>query len=329
MTTLLVAWCSCASSWVIVRKDGSRIQCDNPFLITSGAYTFLDQNGEPHRVAVEEVDAEKTEAANSGVVTAGPDGASLGLYRAGASGAPTGDALVTFQPPYGTPPAASWSALQVRPAEERFFVHVPRAYTGSEPFGLLVYSDGEHQTGLPDGWAAVLEQKRLLFVAAQGSENSQNILRRLGLAALGAHQMKKLYNIDPARVYAAGFSGGARVANELGFYNASLFNGAIMNSGVEFYERVPRVRAKADTAGAPEGPGMVRLAPRRLDAVRRRMRFAIITGSRDFQRGSVLDVYYGGYVAHGFHAILFDVEGMGHETCGAPTLAQAIDFLDR
>ena len=326
----LACW-SFAASWIIVRKDGSRVECDNPFLVVNGAYTFLDKDGQPHTIPVEEVDAAKTEAANSGVAAASPDAALLPVNLPGRSGPPAGDALVTFRPPYGTPPGPSWSALQVRPSEERFFVHVPPSYTGQEPFGLIVYVDSEDQTGLPAGWSPVLEGKKLLFVAAQGSGNAQNILRRLGLAALGALQMKKLYNIDPLRVYATGFSGGARIANELAFYNASVFNGAILNAGAEFYEHVPRVRATslADTQGHPYGHGMVKLAPRRLAAVRRRMRFALITGSRDFRRGNILDIYYGGYVAHGFHAQLFDVEGLGHETCGAPTLAQAGDYLDR
>ena len=322
---------SFAASWVIMLKDGSRIECDNPFLVVNGAYTFLDRDGQPHTIPVEEVDAPKTEAANSGVSAASPDAAPLPVNLAAGSGPLAGDALVTFRPPYGTPPGPSWNALQIRPSEERFFVHVPRSYTGQEPFGMIVYIDSEDQTGLPAGWPAVFEEKKLLFVAAQGSGNSQNILRRLGLAALGALQMKKLYNIDPLRVYATGFSGGARIANELAFYNASVFNGAILNSGAEFYERVPRVRAASlvDTQGHPYGYGMVKLAPRRLATVRRRMRFAMITGSRDFRRGNILDIYYGGYVARGFHAQLFDVEGLGHETCGAPTLAQAIDYLDR
>ena len=328
---LFVASCTPADSWIIVRKDGSRIACGGPFLVFNGAYTCPDENGDPQIFPLEKVDAAKTDAANSGEVAAGPNGAPVGVERPTGFGTASGDRLITFHEPYATPSGASWSAFGVRPAEERFFVHVPESYTGRERFGLIVYTGTEEQTGLPAGWSAVLDEKKLLFVAAQGSGDSRHIFRRLGLALLGTLEMKKLYYIDPARIYAAGFSGGARVANELAFYDAPLITGAILNSGAEFYERVPQARAPStvDTEGKPHGHGMVKLPPGRMAVVRRRTRFAMITGSRDFRRGNILDIYHGGYLAHGFHARLFDVEGMGHETCGAATLAQAIDFLER
>jgi hypothetical protein len=330
LALVLVASCSFASSWIIVRKDGLRVECDSPFIIVNGAYTFLGKNGEPQSLPVDEVDAAKTDAVNSGVVDR--NGVPVAVNLPVVSGPPTGDFLVTFKPPFPRPPAPSWSALGLQPSQERFSVHVPSSYTGREPFGLLVYIDSkEHNDGVPAGWSAILNEKKLLFVAAQGSGDARRTSRRLGLAVLGALGMKRLYNVDPARVYAAGFSGGARMASELAFYDPDLIQGAILNSGAEFYERVPQVRATSmvDTQANRYGHSMVKLPPKRMAVVRRRMRFALITGSRDFRRGNILDIYYGGYLARSFRARLFDVEGMGHETCGAPTLAQVIDFLER
>lgn len=314
----------CASSWVIVRKDGSRIECDSPFVLTGGTYTYLGQDGEPHSVAVEDVDVEKTDAANSGVTAPGPNGAALAVNHPAASGPPVRDFVISFKEPFPPLPGTTWSAYGVQPAEERFSVHIPNSYTGREPFGLVVYIDSEDRNvGVPPGWAAVLEEKKLLFVAAQGSGDRRRIPRRLGLAVLAAMEMKKNYYLDRDRIYAAGFSGGARVAAELAFYEAGLIEGAILNSGAESYERVTPARSTQRS-----GQGMVRVPAKYLAAVRRKTRFALVTGSGDPQRGSILDIYRRGYQAQGFHARLFDVEGMGHETCGGPTLAQAIDYLE-
>jgi hypothetical protein len=299
----VLAFSVAGSSWVIVRKDGTRIECDSPFVITGGAYTCLGQDGEPHGVAAEDVDAGKTDAANSGVTST--------------SGRRSRDFVISFKEPFPALPGTTWSAYGLQLDEERFSVHIPENYTEREPFGLMVYIDPEDRNeGVPAGWGPVLEEKKLLFVAAQGSGDSRKTARRLGLAVLGALEMKKNYYIDRNRIYAAGFSGGARVAAELAFYEAGLIEGAILNSGAEFYEPVRG------------GRGMVRVPLKHLAAVRRTTRFALITGSGDPRSGDVLDIYHRGYRARGFHARLFDVEGMGHETCGAPTLAQAIDYLD-
>jgi len=306
-----------------VRKDGLRVECDSPFIVVNGAYTFLGKNGEPQSVPVDEVDAAKTDAANSGVVDR--NGVPVAVNLPVVSGPPTGDFLVTFQPPFPRPSGPSWISLGLQPSQERFSVHVPSSYTGREPFGLLIYIDSaEHNDGVPAGWSAILNEKKLLFVAAQGSGDGRKAARRLGLAALAALEMKKNYYIDRDRIYAAGFAGGARVAAELAFYEAGLIEGAILNSGAGFYERVAPARS-----GQSGGHGMVRVPPKHLAAVRRRTRFALITGSGDSGRGNILDIYHRGYRARGFQARLFDVEGMGHETCGAPTLTQAVDYLDR
>jgi hypothetical protein len=46
----------------------------------------------------------------------------------------------------------------------------------------------------------------------------------------------------------------------------------------------------------------------------RQVRFVLITGSNDFRRGNILDIYHGGFSREQFQAKLFDVPGMGHDT---------------
>ena len=103
--------------------------------------------------------------------------------------------------------------------QEKYLVHVPANYTGGEPFGLILYLDpSDRLDEVPADWALILQREKLLLASPLKAGNDQNIDRRLGLAVLGALKMEQRYRIDPQRVYAAGYSGGARMANRLGFF---------------------------------------------------------------------------------------------------------------
>jgi len=58
------------------------------------------------------------------------------------------------------------------------------------------------------------------------------------------------------------------------------------------------------------------------------VRFALITGSDDFRRGNILDIFYGGFAKAGFQVKLFDVLGMSHDVVRGATLNSVLDFLD-
>jgi len=215
------------------------------------------------------------------------------------------------------------------PNAERFFVHVPEEYSGETAYGLIVFTDADSDSRqLPEGWQTVLDQRKFLYIAPQGAGNDQHSNRRLGLAVLGALEMMKHYRIDPNRVYAAGFSGGARMAGLLGFYQTDVFHGTIQNCGADFYKPVPvqSATSSADTAGNPYG-----LFDATADEIAgaRGVRFALITGSRDFRHGNILDIFNGGFAAEGFKAKLFDVPGMQHDTADGPTLSAALDFIEQ
>jgi len=136
----------------------------------------------------------------------------------------TGDFVTAFSGPLLFPrqrhPTVSYSF--VLPAE-RYFVHVSPKYSGEALYGLIVFTDASDELNqLPDGWQDVLDTRKYLFIAAQNVGNGQNVNRRLGLAVLGALEMMQHYRIDPNRVYAAGFSGGARMSGLLGFYQSNM-----------------------------------------------------------------------------------------------------------
>src|SRR5258708_31116143 len=116
--------------------------------------------------------------------------------------------------------------------------------------------------------------------------------------------MMKNYRIDPNRVYAAGFSGGAPMAGLRGFYQADVSHGTIQNCGADFYKPVATQAATStvDPAGNPYG-----LFDATTDEIggARRVRFALITGSRDFRHRNILDIFNGGFAAESFKDKLF------------------------
>jgi poly(3-hydroxybutyrate) depolymerase len=253
----------------------------------------------------------------------------LACGRASCSSEPRKGAFVTtFAGPSPIPGHVSpHVAYNLVPANERFFVYIPSGYTGAEAYGLIVFTYADASAGLPAGWQAVLDARKYIFVAAENAGNDQPRGRRLGLAVMGALEMMKTYRVDPARVYAAGFSGGARMSGLLAFYQADVFRGTLQNCGVDFYKSVPIVSAttQLDTAGQPYGRLVASDAEVR---GARKVRFVLITGTDDFRRGNILDIFHGGFERDGFQAKLFDVPGMSHDICDGETLSRALDFLE-
>lgn len=240
-----------------------------------------------------------------------------------------GTFFVNFGGPNLTPNRlSSHLAYNLDPTKERYLVHVPASYSGKDSYGVIVFIDaGDEINSLPAGWETGLDIRKYIFVAAQNSGNDQARARRLGLAVLGALEIAKQYRVDPNRVFVAGFSGGARMAGMLGFYQSDLFRGTIQNCGADFYRSVPIVLAtsQVDTAGRPYGL----LEASQEDVVAaKQVRFALVTGSGDFRRGNILDIFHGGFEPDGFQTKLFDVPGMGHDICDVRTLIRILDFLE-
>jgi hypothetical protein len=231
----------------------------------------------------------------------------------------------------GPPPALPLRSAHIQynfdPAHERFFVHIPANYDGKHDFGLIVFIPADNAfTELPRGWDKVLADRKLLFIAPQAAGNDQPVDRRYGLAVLAADEMLVHYRVDPARTFAAGFSGGARIANDLGFYQSDVFRGTIQNCGADFHRPVPQTHPLSPDT--PTGDyGLIPASPQEIDNAKQNVRFALITGSRDFRHGNILDLY-DGYTDEGFAAKLFDVPDMPHTYCDADTLARAVAFID-
>lgn len=246
--------------------------------------------------------------------------------------APGDSAILTLPPPVPDIPGRNPELIyEFRLAIEPVLIHLPANYDGSEPFGLIVFLPGDGSCRrLPRGWDEVLAARKIIFVSPQNASNSRDTDQRCGLAVVCALKMRELYEIDPKRIYVAGYSGGARVAAELGYHHAGLFRGTIQSCGADFHRPVPAVNMiPLERDRRRRVPyGVFDASPAEVKAARRKVRFVIITGIYDFRYGHLLDIYHGGLVKDGFQARLIDVPLMDHVNCGPEPLDEALDFIE-
>jgi predicted esterase len=116
-------------------------------------------------------------------------------------------------------------------AAEKFLVYVP-AEKPPRGYGLMVFVPPWQKAQLPNGWGPVLDRFGMIFVTAARSGNDEDVVsRREPLAVIAAMNVMTQYDIDPARVFVGGMSGGSRMALRLALAYPDLFGGALLNSG--------------------------------------------------------------------------------------------------
>ncbi len=128
-------------------------------------------------------------------------------------------------------------------AKERFSLYVPRE-SPPQGYALLVFVSPYEDARIPLDWISALDRRGMIFVTAARSGNAADVFdRREPLALLSAVNVVSRYAIDPQRIYVAGFSGGARVAEHLAIGYPDLFRGGLLLAGSD-----PRGRRASATA---------------------------------------------------------------------------------
>jgi len=146
---------------------------------------------------------------------------------------------------------------------------------------------------------------------------------------IAALEMAKQYGIDPKRIYAAGFAGGALMAAGLGFHQSDLFSATIQCSDSNYTKAVPRAAVTDDDL--LQHPGsyvLIKADPDEIANALKSVKVAIVTGSGDYREHFLQDIYNGGYVADGFQAKLWDKRDLKHEPCSAATLKEVLAFIE-
>lgn len=214
---------------------------------------------------------------------------------------------------------------QLNLSNERFVLGLPNGQAPDTSYGLVLFLSPSDNGTPPADWLPVLAEKKLLLLSPKNVGNAHHPRRRMAVGLLGAQSLVGKYGLNPKRVYAAGTSGGARVASALAFFRPDLFSGTIQSVGSNYPRPIPLPSgAKEDGYGLMSGGETIDAA-----AVRSRVRFVLITSPTDFRHANLQAIYQQGFVVDGFATKFLDVPGMGHSACGAMQLREALDFIEK
>jgi len=206
---------------------------------------------------------------------------------------------------------------------EKFRLVVPKTYTHAAKWGLFIYVNADDGAGIPAGYEAALEKRKLLAISAYKSGNARNIFDRFRLAVDANVHLRKRFNVDPDRVYVSGFSGGGRIASMLGVAYADIFSGAIPLCGVNFYTDIPSEPGKHWARGYIPVDEALKIA-------KEKGRYVLVTGEKDMNLKNTRAVHEHGFKKEGFkRAMLLEVPGLGHSPPAAEWLEKGLDFLDK
>jgi predicted esterase len=217
--------------------------------------------------------------------------------------------------------AADLADLDYDLANESFDLVVPATYRAGAPHGLLVWTG---VTGFSPEWLPVLARHRLIFVSAN---NTKDRLAMYTLPLDAAHNLRKTYNIDAARVYLCGFSRGGALATRILRAYPDVFRGGLFLLGGDFYYH------HTPPAGPPEPTVLPQLTPTwkgPLDSIKTGTAIVLMKGQRDPQWTSAEGkADHQALTLDGFtRATYLEVPNLGHNHPSAPSFERGIIALE-
>lgn len=192
---------------------------------------------------------------------------------------------------------------------ESFEVFAPDTYRPEKPAGLFVWvSPGPTGATRRPETRQALADLNVIWVGANNSGNTRPRWNRMGLALDAVHNLKKLYNIDPRRIYVGGYSGGGRVSSALLMRYPEVFQGAYCFMGTDYFRPI----AMTDKPGASWLPGYPQPEKDSLKEIKESHRLVLITGELDFNRAQT-KAYYAEFQRDDFrHVSYIEMPGASH-----------------
>ncbi|MEK7483797.1 MAG: hypothetical protein AABZ60_05650, partial [Planctomycetota bacterium] len=199
----------------------------------------------------------------------------------------------------------------------------PTPYNGELPYGLIVWVDAGDSGNPPLEWHPILDRYRLIWIGALNSGNERNSLTRYGLAIDAVENMKKLYLLEPKRIYISGISGGGRVSSRLALSYPDVFTGGgLYLIGCNYYRNLPTPDKKVF-------PGFWPKPKKELLTLAKKNRFVLLTGSQDFNQAQT-KLVYDAYLQDEFSQTLYiEIPEMEHTLPSLEWVEKAILFLDQ
>lgn len=243
---------------------------------------------------------------------------------------PKGDATQTFdeRSPLGLEKEQKarlrWAVPPYEISEESFHLARPRLPDDASPPGLLVWISPFEKGVAPGQWREVLTRRRLIWIGANASGNERFAAIRTGLALDGLHNLKKRIDLDPDRIYIAGFSGGGRCASRLALHYPDAFSGGIFFMGCDYFRPLP----------FPDQPRMTTRAFARphekfLRMAKKQRRYVLVTGESDLNRSHVRQAFQLGFKKDRFACVAYqEIPGIGHDYPDGEGFEKAVAALD-
>jgi len=183
-----------------------------------------------------------------------------------------------------------------------FRVRIP---PGAGPHGILVFVHPGFNAQPMPGWAEVLDRRDLAYIAAEGFGNDKPGDQRALAALLALTHLSRTQQIDGARRYIGGMSGGGKMASQVMSLFPTFFDGALCIVGAN------PIRPEAKVAPQVAGKRVV-----------------FMTGNKDFNHYDVVAAYRRLVEAGLARAYLIDLPGFGHQYPDAGQLDAALALLD-
>jgi hypothetical protein len=221
--------------------------------------------------------------------------------------------------------------VRVDLASRMYVVRLPARFDpadGARRYGLVTYIDYADTHTMPPSYEAALDAHDVIWVAGFGIGNAQPVSLRRGVALLGALRAAELFPVDPARVYAAGLSGGGRTASDLALLRTDVFRGFVGRVGASFPARIPGWQTAGTSADNLDDDYEVsNTSTTAASVLPGHFRAVLMTQYGDFRRSENVAIYRYGHLNHG-NTVRLVMRPGGHADEVGESFADALAFVE-
>jgi len=199
--------------------------------------------------------------------------------------------------------------------KDTYRLHVPPSYDGTKPFGLLLYVNSGDPGHIPPQWLPLLDEMKLIAVAAENVGNPHPMMRRVQCSMDALANVEKEYRIDPARRVVTGISGGGHMAMLTAAMYPDYFIGAISHAAQSYLP---------DARGFGHFPGLELSDFKSKE--RKKLKWMVISGDKDQNYQTIIQTSKEWDAANLTYRFL-DVPGMGHVPAAAAPMKEALVWI--
>lgn len=207
--------------------------------------------------------------------------------------------------------------------DTKWSVYVPKEYDGVIPYGAIAFIPSVEKASVHAPYKPILDKHRLIWISPDSAGNESDTCWRMTAALDGLRRLREDlgYAIDPDRIYVSGFSGGGRVASNVGLLHSDVVTGGIYFAGVNYF------REASASGGVFVPASILGMTPQLLNVARSR-RHVLIYGTKDSVAGYVPSCAPM-FVKDGFKSFLYlEVPDLAHSLPGPEWFDKAVVALD-